>query len=182
MRAAGTTPPRVAVLHGRKAQERRGRLILRRARHTRKIEQQRDARALDRRHRRAPAGTLAGAGLQGLVIPARQVRGQIANLLVIDEDHNGRQIEPIIWFRRKRCRESGREALDAFDVRKAGGDRNVRHRIAGHLWHCTGVPSEVNEIAERIAAARRLTVLTGAGVSAASGVPIFDRSGHCGAG
>jgi len=39
------------------------------------------------------------------------------------------------------------------------------------------VSDDIQEIAERIAAARRLTVLTGAGVSAASGVPTFRGAG-----
>jgi NAD-dependent deacetylase len=39
------------------------------------------------------------------------------------------------------------------------------------------VPHDIEDVAARIAAARRLTVLTGAGVSAASGVPTFRGAG-----
>ncbi len=41
------------------------------------------------------------------------------------------------------------------------------------LPHVTELASSLRRVAERIAAGRRLTVLTGAGVSAASGVPTF---------
>jgi Sir2 family protein len=111
------------------------------------------------------------------MIAVRQIGGQIANLFAIDEDRNRREVEAVAWLRRERRCEFRWQALNAFDVRKTRGDRDMRQRIHRHPWHCTGVAVDMAAIAARIATARRLTALTGAGVSAASGVPTFRGPG-----
>lgn len=51
--------------------------------------------------------------------------------------------------------------------------RSIAGKVPWRIWEDGAVVSSVDEAARRLREARRVTVLTGAGVSAASGVPTF---------